>query len=94
MRARRPDLHPLRQVSVEDVENCFYEGYFYQKNVKFSPKWVNINLCTVLQFSKPLLLNFFILRLPYWPHNYSLEKNQVPRELTLIAISIACLVAQ
>jgi hypothetical protein len=25
MRARRPDLHPLRQVSVEDVENCFNE---------------------------------------------------------------------
>jgi hypothetical protein len=26
MKARRPDLHPLRQVSVEDVENCFNEG--------------------------------------------------------------------
>ncbi len=25
------------------------------------------------------------------PHNFSLEKNQVPRELTLIAISLACL---
>ncbi len=25
-RARRPDLRPLRQVSVEDVENCFNEG--------------------------------------------------------------------
>jgi hypothetical protein len=24
----------------------------------------------------------------YWPHNYSLEKNQVPRELELIAISL------
>ncbi len=30
----------------------------------------------------------------YWPHNYSLEKNQVLRELALIAISLACLVAQ
>jgi hypothetical protein len=29
-----------------------------------------------------------------WPHNDSLEINQVPRELTLIAISLACLVAQ
>jgi hypothetical protein len=26
-RARRPDLHPKRQVPVEDVENCFNEGY-------------------------------------------------------------------
>jgi hypothetical protein len=25
-RARRPDLCPLRQVSVGDVENCFNEG--------------------------------------------------------------------
>jgi hypothetical protein len=25
-RARRPDLRPLRQVSVENVENCFNEG--------------------------------------------------------------------
>ncbi len=25
-RARRPDLCPLRQVSVEDVENCFNKG--------------------------------------------------------------------
>jgi hypothetical protein len=25
-RARRLDLRPLRQVSVEDVENCFNEG--------------------------------------------------------------------
>jgi hypothetical protein len=31
---------------------------------------------------------------PYWPHNYSLEKNQVPRELALIAISLACLLVQ
>ncbi len=28
------------------------------------------------------------------PRNFSLEKNQVPRELALIAISLACLVAQ
>ncbi len=33
-------------------------------------------------------------RRSYWPDNYSLEKNQVPRELALIAISLACLVAQ
>jgi hypothetical protein len=26
MRARRPDLPPLRQLSVEDVENCLNEG--------------------------------------------------------------------
>jgi hypothetical protein len=25
-RARRPDLRPLRQISVDDVENCFNEG--------------------------------------------------------------------
>jgi hypothetical protein len=30
----------------------------------------------------------------YWPHNYSLEKNQVPRELALIAITLACLLVQ
>ncbi len=35
-----------------------------------------------------------LIDVPYWPHNYSLEKDQVPRELTLIAISLACLVAQ
>jgi hypothetical protein len=41
------------------------------------------------------VLSRIILKdVPYWPHNYSLEKNQVPRELTLIAISLACLVAQ
>jgi hypothetical protein len=38
MRARRPDLPPLRQLSVEDVKNCFNEGLFYQKKFKFSPK--------------------------------------------------------
>jgi hypothetical protein len=26
MRARRPDLPPFRQLSVEDVENCLNEG--------------------------------------------------------------------
>jgi hypothetical protein len=26
MRARRPDLPPFRQLSVEDVENCPNEG--------------------------------------------------------------------
>ncbi len=36
----------------------------------------------------------FMKDVPYWPHNYSLEKNQVPRELTLIAISRTYLVAQ
>ncbi len=36
----------------------------------------------------------FLEDVPYWPHNYSLEKNQVPRELALIAISLACLEAQ
>ncbi len=36
----------------------------------------------------------FLEDVPYWPHNYSLEKNKVPRELALIAISLACLVAQ
>ncbi len=36
----------------------------------------------------------FLKDVPYWPHNYSLEKNQVPRELTLIAISLTFLVAQ
>jgi hypothetical protein len=30
----------------------------------------------------------------YRPHNYSFEKNQVPRELALIAISLACLLVQ
>jgi hypothetical protein len=34
-RARRPDLHPLRQVSVEDVENCFNEGILLKKNSNF-----------------------------------------------------------
>jgi hypothetical protein len=32
-RAMRPDLRPLRQVSVENVENCFNEGYYYQKKI-------------------------------------------------------------
>jgi hypothetical protein len=36
----------------------------------------------------------FLKGILYWPHNYSLEKNQVARELTLIAISLAFLVAQ
>jgi hypothetical protein len=64
MRARRPDLCPLRQVFVEDVENCFNDGYFNPKNLNFSPKWVNISLCSVLQFSYLLLFKFFILPLP------------------------------
>jgi hypothetical protein len=37
MRARRPDLPPLRQLPVENVENCFNEGKFYQNKFKFSP---------------------------------------------------------
>ncbi len=64
MRARRPDLPPFGQLSVEEVENCLNEGYFYHKKFKFSPKWVDISLCSVLQFSYPLLFKFFILRLP------------------------------
>jgi hypothetical protein len=44
MRARRPDLPPLRQLSVEDVKNCLSEGKFYQKVFKFSPKWVNLKV--------------------------------------------------
>jgi hypothetical protein len=63
-RARRPDLRPLRQVFVEDVENFFNEGKFYQKKFKFSPKWVNISLCSVLQLSYPLHFKLFILCLP------------------------------
>jgi hypothetical protein len=43
MRARRPDLPPFRQLSVEDVENCLKEGKFYHKKFKFSPKWVIIS---------------------------------------------------
>ncbi len=27
----------------------------------------------------------------YWPHKYTLEKNQVPREFALIALSLAYL---
>jgi hypothetical protein len=69
-RARRPDLRPKRQVPVEDVENCFNEGLFYQKKIKFSPKWVNKSLRYVLQFSYHLLLKFFILRLPSSGANY------------------------
>ncbi len=64
MRARRPDLPPFRQLSVEDVENCLNKGEFYHKKFKFLPKWVNISLCFVLQFSYPLLFKFFILHLP------------------------------
>jgi len=59
MRARRPDLPPLRQLSVEDLENCLNEGYFYPKKFKFSPKWANISLFSVLQFSYPLLFKIF-----------------------------------
>jgi hypothetical protein len=64
MRARRPDLPPFRQLSVEDVENYLNEGKFYHKKFKFSPKWVNLSFCSVLQFSYPLFFKFFILRLP------------------------------
>jgi hypothetical protein len=39
-----------------------------------------------------VLYRIILKDVPYWPHNYSLEKNQVPRELTLIAISLTCLV--
>ncbi len=37
---------------------------FIKKNLNFSQKWVNISLCSVLQFSYPLLFKFFILFLP------------------------------
>jgi hypothetical protein len=40
------------------------------------------------------VLNSDIKDVTYWPHNYSLEKNQVPREVALIAISLACLLVQ
>jgi hypothetical protein len=39
-------------------------------------------------------MGYFLTGVLYWPHNYSLQKNQLARELTLIAISLACLVAQ
>jgi hypothetical protein len=39
-----------------------------------------------------VLYGIILKDVPYWPHNYYLEKNQVPRELALIAISLACLV--
>ncbi len=47
-----------------------------------------------LPLSPLFCTGFFSERVLYWPHNYSLEKNQVARELTLIAIPLACLVAQ
>ncbi len=65
-RARRPDLRPSRKVSVEDVENCFNEGLFYPKKLKFSLKWVNISLCSVMQFSYHLLFKFFLLSSLIW----------------------------
>ncbi len=41
-----------------------------------------------------VLYRIVLKDVPYWPHNYSLEKNQVPRELALISISLACLLVQ
>ncbi len=46
----------------------------------------------ILQYMIPLWSRPRMKDVRYWPHNYSLEKNQVPKELTLIAISLACLV--
>jgi hypothetical protein len=60
MRARRPDLCPLRQVFVEDVENCFNEGKFNIKKLNFSPKWVSRSLCSLYCSSHfPCFLNFY-----------------------------------
>jgi hypothetical protein len=57
-------MRPLRQVSVDDVENCFNKGIL-SKKVKFSLKYVDINLCSILQFSYPLLLKFFFSIFPH-----------------------------
>jgi hypothetical protein len=41
-----------------------------QKIFLFSLNWVNIGLCSVLQFSYPLLLKFFNLHLPSFGADY------------------------
>jgi hypothetical protein len=38
--------------------------------MKFSLKWVNISLCSVMQFSYPMLFKFFILHLPSYGADY------------------------
>jgi len=38
-----------------------------------------------------VLYGIIYKRRSYWPHKYSSEKNQVPRELALIALSLACM---
>jgi hypothetical protein len=64
MRARRPDLCPLRQVSIENVETVSMKANFIKKISNFLPKWVNVSLCSVLQISYPFLFKFFILQIP------------------------------
>jgi hypothetical protein len=41
-----------------------------------------------------VLYRIITKRRTFWPHNYSLVKNQVPREVALTAISLACLLVQ
>jgi hypothetical protein len=62
-------MRPLRQVSVDDVENCFNKEML-PKKVKFSLKWVDINLCSILQVSYPLPFKFFFLHLPSYGADY------------------------
>ncbi len=61
-------------------------------------QFLRFSYCTPQVGSHPLSPLFctgsFLKDLPYWPRNYSIEKNQVPRELALIAKNLACLVAQ
>ncbi len=63
------ESHEARPSSLEEGF-CWECGKLFQwrvilsKKFKFSPKWVNISLCSVLQFSYPLLFKFFILHLP------------------------------
>ncbi len=60
------------------------KGNIIQKKLQFSPKWVNISLCSVLQFSYPLLFKFFILHLHsyrrglYWQWLLSDSPVEVP----------------
>jgi hypothetical protein len=76
-------MRPLRQVSVDDVENCFNKGIL-SKKVKFSLKGVDINyklmLYTAVFISLALKKNF-LLHLP----SYGADYFDIVSSLTLLS---------
>ncbi len=87
-----PESSELTDVFKSRLFSLHFLGHF----LTILPRDVSLILPTGRQL-RPLssvLYRIILKDVTFWPHNYSLEKNQVPREGALTAISLACLLVQ